>query len=242
MLQNELEKLGFEAKEAQLYLALLELGEGDIADIARKSGLKRTTVYHILEDLKTRGLVSQSKKGKKTRYIAEDPRSIGEEMKEKEGLYHRTLPQLLSIANFLERKPVIRYYEGLSGIKEAYKDHLKYQDSELSGWWSKGYEIFGEDYFYDYYIPERLKRKIWVRAIVHDGSFGRKQQKEDTQYLRQIRLASWETAFTEIDIHLYGKSKVSINSFQEKFALIIESKALFNTLKNIFELQWKSLE
>ena len=241
MLQNELEKLGFESKEAKLYLALLELGEGDIADISRKSGLKRTTVYHLVDSLMGRGLISQNKKGKKVRYLAEDPRSIEESLKEKEALYKKALPELLSVTNFLENKPVIKYYEGLSCIKEAYKDHLKHKDSELLGWWSKGYEVFVDDFFYDYYMPERLKQKIWLRAIVHDGPYGRKHQKEDRAYLRQIKLAAWKYAFTEMDIHLYAKRKVSISSLHEKFALIIESKALYNTLKNIFELQWQSL-
>lgn len=242
MLQNELEKLGFESKEAKLYLALLELGEGDIADMSRKSGLKRTTVYHLVDSLMGRGLISQNKSDKKVKYIAEDPRSIGENLKEKEALYKKTLPELLSIANFLKNKPIIKYYEGLNGIKEVYKDHLKHKDSELLGWWSKGYEIPVDDFFYDYYMPERLKQKIWLRAIVHDGSYGRKHQKEDSKYLRQIRLATWQNDFTEMDIHLYAKRKVSINSFSEKFALIIENKALYDTLKNIFELQWKGLE
>ena len=126
MLQNKLQQLGFEEKEAKLYAALLELGEAGIVDIARKSGLKRTTVYHILDNLKLRGLVSQTKKDKKVSYIAEDPRSIGEDLKEKERLFQKTLPELLSIANLMEKKPVIKYFEGLNGIKEAYRDQLSH--------------------------------------------------------------------------------------------------------------------
>jgi sugar-specific transcriptional regulator TrmB len=241
MMQNQLEKLGFEEKEAKLYLALLELGEAGIGDISRKSGLKRTTVYHILDALKLRGLISQSQKGKKVLYLAEDPRSIGQDLKEKEALFQKTLPELLSIANMFEKKPAIRYFEGLSGIKEVYMDELKAENSELLCWWAESYAIFGDEFLIEYYMPERLKRKIWTRAIVPDSAFAKEHQKEDAKYLRQIRLAQLEPTFAELEISLYAKSKVSIKSFQEKFALIIESKALFNTLKNIFELQWKSL-
>lgn len=242
MLQKNLEKLGFEEKEAVLYTALLELGEASIVDIARKSGLKRTTVYHTLDNLKARGLISQTKRKKKILYIAEDPRSIEQELREKELLFQKTLPELMSIANFLERKPVIKYFEGLSGIKESYKDQLKYGNSELLTWWSESYEIFGDEFFYDYFMPERLKKKIWVRAIACRSPYMENQQKEDEKSLRKIKLADLEPTFAELDIALYGKSKIAINSFQEKFAIIIESKALYNTLKNIFELQWKSLK
>ena len=242
MLQNKLQQLGFEEKEAKLYAALLELGEAGIVDIARKSGLKRTTVYHILDNLKLRGLVSQTKKDKKVSYIAEDPRSIGEDLKEKERLFQKTLPELLSIANLMEKKPVIKYFEGLNGIKEAYRDQLSHPNSEIISWWSKSYEIIGDEFFYDYFMPERLEKKIWVRAITCKSPYAKKHKEEDLKYLRQIRLADLEPTFAELDIALYAGRKVSINSFQEKFALVIESKALYNTLKNIFELQWKSLK
>lgn len=242
MLQKDLEKLGFEAKEAKLYLALLELGEAGIIDIARKSNLKRTTVYHILDALKLRGLVSQTKSGKKVRYLPEDPRSIGQGLKEQERLFEKTLPGLMSIANIFDKKPVIRYYEGLSGIKEVYRDELSVEKgSEMLCWWSEGYTIVGNDFFYDVYMPGRLKNRIRMRAIAPDNDYVRNEKKYDEKFLRKIRLADLEPVFAELEISLYGNNKTSIKSFHDKFALIIESKALFNTLKNIFELQWRTL-
>lgn len=241
MLQKELEKMGFEEKEAKLYLALLELGEASVQDMARKSGLKRTTVYHILDSLKTRGFLSLAQKGKKTVYIAKDPRSIGEEIKEKEAIFKKTLPELLSVTNFLEKKPTIRYFEGLSGIKEVYLDELQHENTELMTWWSKSYEIFGDEFFHDFYMPERIKRKIWARAIAPDGEYMREQQKHDQEMLRTIKLMPAGQDSMELEISLYGKTKIAIKSFEEKFALIIESKALFNTMKGIFEMQWQTL-
>jgi HTH-type transcriptional regulator, sugar sensing transcriptional regulator len=241
MLEKTLQKMGFDEKEARLYLALLELGEAGVQDIARKSGLKRTTVYHILESLKTRGIVSLAKKGKKTLFVAEDPRSIGEDIKEKEAIFKKSLPELLSMANILEKKPQIRYFEGLAGIKEAYRDELTFPDNELLAWWSKSYEIFGQDFFYDYYMPQRLKNKISVRAIAPENEYTRRMKTEEEKQLRKMKLTPNIEQGMELEISLYGKNKISIKSFEEKFALIIESKALFNTMKGIFELQWKTL-
>jgi HTH-type transcriptional regulator, sugar sensing transcriptional regulator len=240
-LQNILEKIGFDDKEAKLYLALLELGEAGIQDIARKSGLKRTTVYHLIDGLKTRGFLSLSKKGKKTLYIAKDPRTIGEEIEEKEAIFKKALPELLSIANFLEKKPSVRYYEGLEGIKEIYREELQYPDSELLAWWSKSYTIFGDDFFYNHYMPQRLKKKIWVRAIAPDNKYNRQMQVDDSKYLRKIKIIPASEQGMEMEISLYGKNNISIKSFEERFGLIIESKALYNTMKGIFEMQWKFL-
>jgi hypothetical protein len=193
--------------------------------MARKSGLKRTTVYHILDSLKNRGFLSLAQKGKKTVYIAKDPRSIGEEIKEKEAIFKKTLPELLSITNFLEKKPTIRYFEGLSGIKEVYLDELQYADREILTWWSKSYEIFGAEFFHDFYMPERIKKKVWSRAIAPEGEYGREYQRHDKEQFRTIKLMPASQDSMELEISLYGKAKISIKSFEEKFALIIESKA-----------------
>lgn len=241
MLQKTLEKMGFEEKEAKLYLALLELGEAGVQDIARKSGLKRTTTYHVLDSLKTRGIVSLAQKGKKVHYIAEDPRSIGEDIKEKEAVFKKSLPELLSIANILENKPSIRYFEGISGIKEAYRDELKFPDSEILAWWSQSREVLEEDFFYDFFVPQSLEKKIWTRAIGPKNEFMIKMQAEDSENLRETRLTPNMEKSMELELNLYGKNRISVISLEEKFALIIESKALFNTMKGIFEIQWQTL-
>lgn len=241
MIQNYLEKFGFDKKEAKLYLALLELGEGTIQDMSRKSGLKRTTVYNTIDSLKKRALISSTIRGKKTLYLAEDPRTINNNLEEKKAMLNKIMPELLSITNFLEKKPTIKYFEGIDGIKEIYKDILNYPGQENLAWWSESYEVFGENFFYEYYLPLRIKKKILSRVITQDNKYWRKIQKNDTKELRQIKLAPLNARLFELEISLYGNSKIGIMSFQEKFGLIIESRALYNTLKSIFELQWQSL-
>ncbi len=241
MLTNKLQKLGFEDKETKVYLGLLELGEGGVGEITQKSGVKRTTVYHILEDLKTKGLVSLSKKDKKTIYMAEDPRLIEQKLKEKQTYFQAILPELLSITNAIDKKPTIKYYESEEGIKDIYRDELKYADSELLAWWSESYGVVGHDFFYNYYMPQRLEKKIWVRAIAPDNKLARKAKEEDEKNLRKIKIIPNTKQNSELEITLYGKSKVSIKSFEEKFGLIIESRPIYNTMKMIFEFVWQTL-
>jgi len=62
MLNKELEKIGLSKKEAKVYLACLELSEATIGQISKKSGVKRTTVYDIVESLKEKSLISSSTK------------------------------------------------------------------------------------------------------------------------------------------------------------------------------------
>ncbi len=62
MLTKKLEEIGLNEKEAKVYIATLELGEGSASEIAKKSEVNRATTYFILEKLIKMGLVSTSNK------------------------------------------------------------------------------------------------------------------------------------------------------------------------------------
>jgi len=70
-----LERFGLSDKESALYMALLELGQADVAAIATKAGVKRPTAYVLLDSLKDKGFVSLQD-GSGRQYLAEDPRKL----------------------------------------------------------------------------------------------------------------------------------------------------------------------
>lgn len=224
-------------------MALLELGESSIGEITKKSGVKRTTIYDVIEELKVSRLVGMVKKGKRTLYFAEDPRSLEEKLEEKKEHLKRMLPELLSIANFLDNKPKIRFYEGKEGIKEVYKDTLKYPDQELLAWVAEeAIEAFDETFLNEYYLPRRVEKKIWVRAIAPDLPLMEQYKGQDIPSLRKTRLIDAKRFPIDAEINLYGRNKIAIMSFSEQTSLIIESDKIHRTLKSIFECQWESLE
>lgn len=238
MLINQLTKIGFSKGEASTYLAALELGETTVARIAQKAGLERTTVYGFLDDLKKRGLVTTSKKGKKTIYSAENPKRLRLELQEKEKFVDSLLPELLSITNALDKKPKIRYFDSKEGIYDIYRETLEYADQRMTMWMSSPwYE--DEDFWRKYYMPTRIERKIHLRAIVPKNDETIPFVKEDRASLRETRMT--DSHDINSDIMLYGKSHIAIISYQEMTALVIESKKLFDTLNAIFEAHWASL-
>jgi len=239
MLYNQLQDAGLNENEAKIYLAVLELGETNVSRIAIKSGIKRTTVYLSLDNLKLKGLISMIKKGHKTLFFAEDPRNLERLMEEKTQRIAKLVPQLLTFTNLIDRKPEIRYFEGTEGLKEVLKDALNYPNRELCMMYSETYiSDFDEKFFSDYYVPERIKRKILARSILPDNELMRKHAATNPQSLRQTKLISSELFNIKIEIMIYGSSKIGIISFEEKFALIIESPKIYESLKSIFETMW----
>lgn len=239
----DLSIFGLDEKEEGLYLALLELGEANLGELAKKAEIKRTTAYDVVESLHKKGLIGLSKKKKRTVYFSEDPRVLERQIDEQRQKLDAMLPELLSFANRLTKKPKIRYYEGTEGIKQVYRDTLRFPDQELLAWVAEeAVRHFDMEFLSEYYLPKRLEQKIWVRAIAPDEPEMRKYAGLDEQSLRRTRLVSRETFPFDVEINLYGKRNVAVMSFEEGFGMIIESEKLFRTMRSMFEMGWNFSE
>lgn len=53
-LTNILKSFGMSQKEAEVYLALLELGSAKVSDVSKQSSVNRSSAYVVLETLKER--------------------------------------------------------------------------------------------------------------------------------------------------------------------------------------------
>lgn len=239
MLENKLQEIGLDDKEARIYLAALELGETTIARIAQKSGIKRTSIYNILDDLQDKGLIIVAKSKGRNLYYAQDPRKLERRINQRSRTMREIMPELLSITNLIDRKPKVKFYEGQESLKEIYEDTLSYPGKEIKLWMPQNTTKAYGNFWNDYYVPQRLEKKIAVRAIIPPSEFMRRFQAGDLKQLRRTRRS--KTSFIEAELMLYGPDKLSIISFDEMIGLVIESRALFNTLAGLFETHWESL-
>jgi len=239
MLYSQLQDAGLNETEAKIYLAALELGQTTVSRIARKSGIKRTTVYLSLENLMKKGLMSSVKIDGKAHYFAEDPRNLERLMEERKQRIARLVPQLLAFTNLIDKKPQIRYFDGTEGMKEVIKDALSYPGQEVLTFFSESYlENFGDEFFAEIYRPERLKRKISTRAILPDNEEMRNLAQDDEKVLRRTKLIDSNLFKIKFEMMIYGNERVNIVSFKENFALIIDSPEINESFKSIFETIW----
>lgn len=234
---------GLEEKEAHVYAAILELGEATIAQITKKSVIKRSTVYEMLELLKKKGLISQTRNKKRPIFLAENPKKLLERLEEKKKSLEQSMPEILSMMNLLDKKPKIRYFEGLAGVKEVFEDTLEYPDEEILTLFPYPYINLGEEYFWQHYLPQRVEKRICARAIVPDNTANRKFANDMREKAITKSRFVGDKAFSNFDleIKIYGKTKLGIISYAEDLGIIIESKKIFDGLKAIFETLWNSL-
>src|SRR3989339_2142065 len=126
-----IKNLGLTEKQAKVYLACLQLGASKVGKIQKESGIKRTTLYDVLEDLQKIGLVSYVVKNKTRIYNPENPHKLKELIETRSKLTEVILPDLQKMFFSIAYRPNIRFFEGVEGIKQIYGETLNCCDKKI---------------------------------------------------------------------------------------------------------------
>ncbi len=243
-LQRVLESIGLSDTAAQLYVAGLQLGSAPASDYAKATGLNRITTYNMLEEMVRSGRFTVEKKVRGKSYAPVAPEYLSLEARKNADAMQRALPELRSLQGSQYRKPHVRFFEGWEGVRRVYEETLTAKSEILNFANSAVVRRYWPTYDDDY-VAERVKRGIRLRGIAPNDEAGRKVHGEDRKKLREIRLVSArEFDFTN-EINIYD-SKVAICSFDsglkgdgDMFGVIIESREVAETQKQIFEMAWR---
>lgn len=237
-----LQNIGLTKNEATVYVALLALGQGTVAEIASQAGINRTTGYSLLNNLLSRGLIDVSGKKPRQEYIAGSPDRLTRYLERRADEtasrleIAKTLVAELTIVHNVQGRPKVRFYEGLAGLREVYEDTLT-SDEPI-----RAYATVDDmhkalpDYFPKYY-QRRVKRGISIRAIIPATEIGRDRAEKDLEESRESALIPADKFYFSPEINIYD-NKIMIASWREKLGIIIESAEIADAMKKIFELSW----
>jgi len=242
-LKEELGKIGLDGDEAAVYTAALELGPATVLEIARKTGLNRTTLYAVTDRLIEKRLIAKSPNGKRAVLTAEPPEKIALLLQEKLAKLSDILPELVSLGRKGTTKPKMKYYEGIEGIKTIYRDSLHCTNKTLLAF--VGVERLGArskalNTFWEHeYITARKKNAIHGKLIIPDNIEGRAFKAKDSTSNRECRMVPTSQYNFEGEVLLYDNVVCFISySEDEEFALSLESTAIAKTLRMIWNIVW----
>ena len=232
-----LEKTGFTEKEAKVYLSLLELGQADVSDIAKKSELKRSIIYVLLEGLIKRGYVNEVLNKKINTYQATDPSVILSQLKSVTKDFSDMIPILKTLSNKGDNRPKITYLETKDGIINMY-DKMNQSKEAL---FISSYEKL------DRHFPRVVEEwtKYFKKGLIPiKGRYLFANNRFDFDTMKIFKTFNQEARYLpdvvdfKMDFALY-ENKLAITSLDEKpFAVVIESAGLVDSLKTIFEIAW----
>jgi sugar-specific transcriptional regulator TrmB len=243
-LEHVLQSIGFQEAEAQLYITGLQLGSAPASDYAKATGLNRITSYNLLEAMVHAGRFTMVKKVRAKWYAPVAPEYIAIEARKNADSFHGALSELRSLQGAHYRKPHVRFFEGWEGVRRVYEDTLTSQEEILNFANSAVVREFWPAYDEEY-VAERVKRGIYLRGIAPSDATGKRVHGQDKQMLREIRLVPAKDFDFQNEINIYGH-KVAICSFDsglrggsDMFGVIIESREVAETQRQIFEMAWR---
>ena len=238
-----LKTANLEPQEAETYLALWELGEATVQELADRSSVKRTSLYTILKKLEKRSLVSKTIRKKHTYYVPSDPQNILDDLKNRTENFARLLPSFIPVYPESSTKPRVYFLSGSEGFKKIWKSVFDSKEKEyliitdpreMLGFVRQGY-IKGT------IIKEKLKRGIKSRQLLSFSEYGKKVIEDDAKENRQSKILphTYKISCTTI---IFGNKVAFISPLPENIMLIIESEYFAKSQGTLFEAFWDLLK
>jgi len=237
-IKNTLESLGFSRYDADIYLALLRVGQSSVGSIIDATKHHREIVYTGLKHLEEEGLIQSLTKKRVRHYNALDPEVLSKKLQKKADLATKILPDLKKISRQL---PVsIQILEGPEGYEEIQKDiasALKNRDRYFVIGGAGDSWYFVTKKFYKYYHKRLYKRGIRMQTVTYENE-AKGIRKFEIEGFNPIKILP--DRFNAPTSTMIYKDRTIIHIFGESpLAIMIRSKEVSRSYKKYFDTLWK---
>ncbi|MFH1054053.1 MAG: helix-turn-helix domain-containing protein [Candidatus Woesearchaeota archaeon] len=245
-----LEKAGLTKNEIKVYLAILEKEESTSGPLIKSIGINSSKVYESLERLENKGLVSHVKKTNKKYFQAAKPERLLDFIEDKKRKLDLEKEEIISILPELntikkesagERQEAV-IYQGFKGYRTLLENML----AELNP--NGEYFAFASGKLKDvlgpyWYIYQKKKRKFNIKAKCLWDPKVRKQKIYLKEYFGTGRFISKGSYISAVDFFIYNDKVIQV-SYETKpfFAVLIISKGMAGSYKELFNSLWKTAE
>jgi len=245
-LKKALLQFNLTEKEILTYLTLLEQGNLSVLDISRNTGVNRVTIYSAIDKLKRKGLITESRKGKRKLFVAEDPASLAGILQEKKEriieeeniLQNSILPMLKAININEEKRPQIKFFEGADGINRIFDEYiLKYQEAFDCGSYDTAIKAISKKFEIKYFSQIK-KRKILFRMLLEDTSLNR-EFAEIGKGVVHVKFLP-EGIKSSADIVVFGPN-VALISYDRLTATLVEDQSIASSILMYLNFMWDRL-
>jgi sugar-specific transcriptional regulator TrmB len=173
LIQKYFSKLGLDADIADMYLALYEFGPQSISELSRNSGVERTRVYRLIDQLLESNLVeveSQYKRGVlKTAPIANLNILISRKEQELQGLQDELelIQQVLARNSLSSPASHVQFYYGSEGVKQMFWNETR-SKTEVLGILYENMQIKTNSRFFERWVRKCNEDEIRFRGIISE--------------------------------------------------------------------------
>ncbi len=227
---------GLHDTDQRVYLAALPLGQTNLVPLAQAASLPLTTVQSIAQRLERRGFFLVSKKGSRSTYEAADPAMLEQILSRQTRDLKAITPLLASLKEHKGGEAGIRVYRG-ERMRDIFYEILNSREKIV-------YEIvsakdiqaiMGEKL---HFSRRRVEKGIHLKSLrIENKEIKKYSPRIHAKELREARFLPKELAF-KTSIILWGTSIAYFTTYEEGLAWTVQSNAMAESFKQLFNLLW----
>src|SRR3989344_3284922 len=233
-IQNALQSIGLNEKEAHVYLALLHMGEGTISDIAKAASMPRATVYLVLKSLQKKEFTGFYLKRKRRYFMAENPDKLLQISQRQQQEVEDVIPRLKAHYTASKTQPRIKFFEGKEGVRKVFHEILEEKRPLCAITSIDDMQTLARDYFKEF-IRRRIAQNLKVQLLTNKSEASLRLQKTDGGELRETRFVPETYSFHTAN-YIYGNKFAIVLLKDYPMAILIEDEAVAKTARMQFDL------
>lgn len=241
-------KLGLSSEIADIYLALYAYGEQTISELARTSGVERTRIYRLMDELRATNLIEVESQYKRN-ILRAAPISNLQILLSKKEEDLRTLSrglgdlQTLITQNSAVDATKVQAYRGIDGVKQMFWNQTRGKSENISILY-ENMQSRTKLTFFERWVRIMNERNMQSRSIIGDN-FVRTQQ-EWYKKNNNERIANWQGRYVPDGVFPITHSVVvydDITSYYnwkdgEIFGIEIYNQQIADAQRQFFEMLW----
>ncbi len=248
---EQLDRLGLSESEAKVYVELLKSPKTHL-ELARATGINRTSMYRLVDELCKKSLVTNQTDDNGTVVTAKDPSTLevmltDEEaaLKAKRDAFTDILPSLNALTNLGDPTELeVLTYDGIEGLKHMLWHELKAEKEILIYGYGTLEDLVGKGQWAEKHRQKTVERGYFIREIVNKEDNKKKKAftkvtNFDKSYeLREISKSDFDINQTQMTIY---NNTVAMYLWQgkRKVGVEINNPGYTNMMRQMFELNWK---
>ncbi len=238
-IQRALERLGYNHNEITVYLAMMRLGDTTITDVAKKTQLPRSTTQLAVQGLQKKGLATFCMRRKHGVWIAENPSKFLLDIREKEALLQRVIPELQALRHESKKKTILKYFSGSDNIEAIFSEVLQsqYPVNVLASVPHMN-QFLGQAAVEDFF-EKLFARPIPVRLLSTTSDFVLRLKRQSVSGHNRVRVFDDEHLTQVVYMLFNARVAIVLLSAQESVGVIFEDVGFSESTNLFFERIWE---
>lgn len=252
MIQQLLKQLGFKEKEIAVYVAVLQKGKVSPSEVAKITGINRTTVYSVAKDLIKHGVISEDLSSPVRYLVALPLNDLKEDEEKKLEKKKNTLNKAIKELRVLSKEarytvPKIVFVDGKNLEKYLYKQSKTWSDSIMKRdgiWWGFHDVSYVEHYekIIDWYWKKVAPTGLSLKLLTNRSPIEKRMEKKEYSPRRKIKVWKDAKKFTA-STWVCGDYVIMIVTRERPHYLVeIYDATLAHNLREMFKQLWPKVK